>query len=116
MKSGGPSLSRLFGPPLDVWEKAHDEEATRSGGEMSSFTVSLSLFDINRGFSGRFLISGGLEGRSCEVARSHRGPTALRRVQLNSGIHFKTKVAYDSLRKKGGEKKRRCKVQLILMR
>lgn len=33
------------------------------------------------------------------------------RVQLNSSIHFKTKVAYDSLRKKA-----RCKVQLTLMR
>lgn len=80
---------------------------------MSSFTVALSLFGRNRGFSGRFLISCGLAGRSWEVTRSHRGPTALRRVQLNSGIHFKTKVAYESLRKK---KPRRCEVQLTLMR
>lgn len=92
--------------PARCLEKAHKEEATRSRGEMSSFTVSLSLFGRNRGFSGRFLISCGLAGRSWEVAQSHRGPIALRRVQLNSGIHFKTKVAYESLRKKNERKKK----------
>lgn len=43
-----------------------------------------------------------------------RGRTVSPRVQLNSSIHFKTKVAYESLRKK--KKKERCKVQLTLMR
>lgn len=95
--------------PARCLEKAHKEEATRSRGEMSSFTVSLSLFGRNRGFSGRFLISCGLAGRSWEVAQSHRGPIALRRVQLNSGIHFKTKVAYESLRKKN-EREKKTKV------